>query len=102
MASSIVQPDCEVALNSKNSRDLPTPRLCLLGRMPQRLHLALASDELGQPAPDRALQSCSQRPDTCHLIDIDRLAHTLDSRRPQRLEREIALDQLAQPLADRD
>ena len=70
--------------------------------MLERLHLALAPDELRQPAPRRALQPRAQRPEPGHLVNIDRLADAFDLGRPQRLEREIALDQLARLLADCD
>ena len=73
--SSTIQPVCDVALNSKYSRDFSDPRLGhrgddlsvslarQFGGVLHRLHLALAADELGQPAPDSALQPRAQRPE---------------------------------------
>ena len=67
--------------------DLPMPGLArLLGGMLHRIHLALASDELRQPAPRRALQARAQRPEARHLENIDRLGDAFDPGRPQRLE----------------
>ena len=82
---------------SARARLAPARRACL-----HRLHLALAPDELRQPAPGRALQPRAQRPEPGHLVNVDRLADAFDPGRAERLEREVALAQLARLLADRD
>ena len=112
--SSTIQPDWFLALNSKNSRDLPVPAsaiaaticpcpafACSAARV-DRLHLALAADELRQAASGRTLQPRAQWPEPGHLVHIDRLGDAFDLGRAQRLEREVALDQFARLLADGD
>ena len=74
-------------------------RLRLLGGVFERLHLALAPDELGQPAPCRTLQSRPQRPEAGHLINIDRLADAFDSGWTQRLQDKIAFTQFSDLLS---
>ena len=82
--------------------DLPVPRLGLIGGMLERLHLALAPDELGQPAAGRTLQPRAQRSEPGHLINVDRLADAFDSGRTQRFELEVAFDEFARLFSDRD
>jgi hypothetical protein len=80
--------------------DLPTPRLCLLGGMPQCFHLALASNELGQPAADRTLQLRAQRPESGHLVNVNRLADAFDPAGAERLELEVTFDEFLDTLSD--
>jgi hypothetical protein len=82
--------------------DLPAPRLCLIGGMLKRIHLALTSDELGQATPGRALQPRPQRPQPGHLVNVDLLADAFDSGGTEWLKDEIALTQLAGILTNRD
>ena len=65
-----------LALNSKNSRDLPAPASAIAATIcPRpacaefdgvlhRFHLGVAADELRQSAPGRALQTRAQRPES--------------------------------------
>ena len=62
------QPRLADARLSHRGRDLPVSRPGLLGGVLERLHLALAPDELGQPAPGRTLQPRAQRPEAGHLV----------------------------------
>src|SRR6266851_8894323 len=87
---------------SHRCHDLPVPRLGLLGRVPERLHLALAPDELGQSTPHGALQSRAQRAESGDLTNLDQLAQTLYPCRPARLELEVTLHEFARLLADCD
>jgi hypothetical protein len=60
----------------------PLPRVidCLV----ERVHFALPSDELGQSAPGRALQSRTQQADGHNLVNVDQFARTLDTRQAER------------------
>ena len=82
--------------------DLPAPGPRLLGRALERVHLGIPPHELRQSAAGRALQPRPQRPESCHLINADRLAQAFDPGRTQRLELEVSFHQFAGPLADRD
>ncbi len=65
-------------------------------------HFALAPDELREPAPRCQFEMPTQRSDTRHLVDIDRLAHALDFSLPEVAQFEVALDQTTCFLADYD
>src|SRR5713226_7032401 len=73
--------------------------LGLLGGVLERLHLTLAPDEL-RPAPNRALQPRSQRPQARHFVHVDRLADAFDPAGAERLELEVAFDEFPNTLAD--
>ena len=70
--------------------------------MLERLHLALAPDELGQPAPRRALQPRAQGPQPGDFVNVDRLADAFDFGCAERLEDEVAFAKFARSFANRD
>jgi hypothetical protein len=82
--------------------DLAMTAFCQLQRPLHLLQLGLASDEPGQTALRRDLQSRPQRPQPGYLDHVNRLAHPLDSGRPQRFEVEVPFTQLSGLLGDGD
>jgi len=75
--------------------DLAMTGLGLLGRRLHRLHLAAAPHEFREPPPRRALKPGAQGSETCHFMNIHRLADAFDLGCAQRLEDEVAFAQLA-------
>src|SRR5262249_39198190 len=73
--------------------DLPVPRLGLLGGIFERLNLALAPNELAQPAPRGDLEVRAQRTEASDLEQLYGLADPLDPARAEGLELEVALDE---------
>src|SRR5262245_43405099 len=68
--------------------------------MRQRLHLALAPDELGQPAASGTLQPRPQRAKTRDFEHFYGLADAFNPARAESLELEVALDELPYTLPD--
>jgi hypothetical protein len=82
--------------------DLAVPRLGLLRRALERLHLGLPAHKLRQTAPRRALQPRAQRPQPRHFINVYRFAHSLNPSGAESLQREISFHQPPNGFAYRD
>jgi hypothetical protein len=65
----------------------------LLGRVPHRVHLDVATHEFYQPAPACALQPRPYRAESGNFVNLDRLADTFNPGRPQALENKEAFAQ---------
>ena len=78
------------------------PAIASSSAVPHLLKLALAPDELGQPAPRRELEMVRSGPSPSHFVNVDRLADAFDLGRSQATQLEIAFAQLARVFADRD
>ena len=70
--------------------------------MLERIHLALTSDELGQPAPGGTLQACAQRPESGHFVHFNRGRHASEPRWAKGLECKVALAPVARRITDGD
>jgi hypothetical protein len=84
-----------------SSDDLPVPRSGQSSGVPERVHLARASDEFGQPAPCRTLQPRPQRAEASDFVNVDWVADALDPAGAEWLELEVAFDEPPDTLSDR-
>ena len=85
-----------------NSNDLTVPCLSLLGRMLERIHLALASDEFRQASARGTLKPGAQRAGPGNFKHLDRLGDAFDVSRPECPESKVTFAELARSVSRGD